>query len=104
VLAEVGDGWLGPAHFESVADTVRRLEAAGFVDVEAWLQREPTRFEPGEPFEAFLTTAVLAPQLERLPGPERQPFVREVVRRLGVPELDYVRLNVVARRASTRSP
>ncbi len=102
VLASVGDGWLGPAHFESVLATVRRLDAAGFVDVSAWLNDEPTLFEAGAPFEAFLATAVLGPQLDRLAEPEQMGFVREVARRLGRPVLDYVRLNVVARRAAAQ--
>ena len=32
VLATVGDGWLGPAHFETPEATRDRLAAAGFVD------------------------------------------------------------------------
>ena len=100
VLATVGDGWLGPAHFESVAATRDRLEAAGFVDVEAWLNDESTTFEVGAPFVQFLETVVLGPHLDRLPAPERRPFAEEVARRLGRPELDYVRLNVVARRGA----
>jgi trans-aconitate 2-methyltransferase len=98
VLATVGDGWLGPAHFETPADTERRLRAAGFVDIEAWLQREPTTFEPGEAFERFLATVVLGPQLDRLPPGDRPAFVHEVAVRLGEPVLEYVRLNVDATR------
>jgi trans-aconitate 2-methyltransferase len=98
ILRSMGDGWPGPAHFETVLATVRRLDAAGFVDVEAWLEPQPTAFEPGEPFAAFLRTVVLGPHVDRLPEAEREPFVAEVVRRLGRPVLDYVRLNVVARR------
>ena len=103
VLATIGDGWPGPAHFESAAATTARLEAAGFVDVEAWLTREPTSFEPGEPFVTFLATVVLGPHLDRLRERDRRPFAEEVARRLGRPELDYVRLNVVARRGSGAS-
>ena len=97
VLAGIGDGWLGPAHFETPESTRGRLETAGFVGVEAWLSREPTTFAPGEPFETFLATVVLGPHLERLPDSERAAFVHEVARRLPGPALDYVRLNVVAR-------
>jgi trans-aconitate 2-methyltransferase len=80
--------------------TVRRLDRAGFVDIECWLTDEPTRFEPGEPFETYLRTVVLGAHLERLPEPERDPFVREVAERLLEPVIDYVRLNIVARRSS----
>jgi trans-aconitate 2-methyltransferase len=99
VVASIGDGWLGPAHYETVEATTRRLAAAGFVDVEAWLHREPTRFEPGEPFETFLRTVILGPQVDRLPPNDRAAYVHEVATRLGEPLVDYVRLNVIARRA-----
>ncbi|HEY3523315.1 MAG TPA: methyltransferase domain-containing protein [Candidatus Limnocylindrales bacterium] len=96
VLAAMGDGWLGPAHFETAEATDRRLTATGWTNVRCWLRPEPTRFEPGEPFERFLTTVALGPHLDRLPPDARRPFVREVVRRLGEPVLDFVRLNVDA--------
>jgi trans-aconitate 2-methyltransferase len=100
VLAAIGDGWLGPAHFETPLATVRRLDAAGFVDIECWLKDEPTRFEPGEPFESFLRTVVLGPNLDRLHQAEHAAFVHEVASRLPEPLIDYVRLNIVARRSS----
>lgn len=99
VLATIGDGWLGPAHFESPMATTRRLDAAGYVDIECWLSDEPTRFEPGEPFETFLRTVVLGPQLARLPEDQQAGFVRAVADALGEPVIDYVRLNITARRS-----
>jgi trans-aconitate 2-methyltransferase len=101
-LARVGDGWLGPVHFATPLDTVRRLDAAGFVDIECWLTDEPTRFEPGEPFETYLRTVVLGAHLERLPPSEHDEFVASVVAGIGEPLIDYVRLNIVARRSSVR--
>jgi trans-aconitate 2-methyltransferase len=100
VLAGIGDGWLGPAHYETVLATTRRLDAAGYVDIDCWLSNEPTRFEPGEPFETFLRTVVLGPNLERLPPGERDAFVHQVATGVGEPVIDYVRLNIMARRAS----
>ena len=100
VLATVGDGWLGPAHYETPMATVRRLDASGFVDIECWLQDEPTWFEPGEPLETYLRTVILGANLERLPADERAGFVHEVAVRLPEPLIDYVRLNIVARRSS----
>jgi trans-aconitate 2-methyltransferase len=99
VLATVGDGWLGPAHFETPAATRIRLEAAGFVDIETWLNPEPTALEPGEPLETYLATVVLGGHLERLPAADRKAFVRDVAGRLARPEIDYVRLNILATRA-----
>jgi trans-aconitate 2-methyltransferase len=100
VLATIGDGWLGAVHFETVAATTRRLEAAGFDDIECWMTDEPTRFEPGEPFATYLRTVVLGAHLERLPPTEHDAFVRAVAEGVGEPLIDYVRLNIVARRAS----
>jgi len=100
VLASIGDGWLGPVHFETPMATVGRLDAAGFVDIECWLTDEPTWFEPGEPFETYLRTVVLGGHLERLPPDERAAFVHDVASRLPDPLIDYVRLDIVARRSS----
>jgi trans-aconitate 2-methyltransferase len=99
VLATIGDGWPGAAHYETPMATVRRLDAAGFVDVECWLTDEPTRFEAGEPFETFLRTVILGGHLERLPADERDAFVRTVADQLPEPVVDYVRLNILARRS-----
>lgn len=101
-LADVGDGWLGPVHFETPLATTTRLDTAGFVDIECWLTDEPTRFEPGEPFETYLRTVVLGAHLERLPPDEHDAFVRAVADGIGEPVIDYVRLNIVARRALSR--
>jgi trans-aconitate 2-methyltransferase len=98
VLATLGDGWLGDVHFETPAATERRLAGAGFVDIETWLQPEPTRFEAGEAFETYLRTVVLGSHVARLPATDRDAFVAEVAARLGEPLIDYVRLNIVARR------
>ena len=100
VLATIGDGWTGPAHFETVLATTRRLDAAGYVDIDCWLTDEPTRFEPGEPFETYLRTVVLGAHVERLPPGERDAFVHAVAEGVGEPVIDYVRLNIVARRSS----
>ena len=99
VLVTIGDGWLGPVHFETPEATTDRLVAAGFVDVRCWLTEEPTRFEPGAPFEAYLRTVVLGAHLERLEPADRDPFVHEVASRLAEPAIDYVRLNIDALRA-----
>jgi trans-aconitate 2-methyltransferase len=99
VLATIGDGWLGPVHFETPEATTDRLAAAGFVDIRCWLADEPTRFDPGEPFEAYLRTVVLGAHMERLAPTERDPFVHEVATRLGDATIDYVRLNIDAVRA-----
>ena len=65
VLGRTGDGWLGDKYFATPLDTTRRLDAAGYVDIECWLTDEPTWFDPGEPFETFLRTVILGAHLER---------------------------------------
>ncbi len=99
VVAEVGERWPGPWHFATPEETTARLQAAGFIDVEAWLHDEPTTIEAGEPMETFLATVILRAHLARLPSDERAGFVTRVAEGLPGTELDYVRLNLVARRA-----
>jgi len=100
VLARTGDGWLGSKHYATPLDTERRLMAAGYVEVACWLTDEPTRFEPGEPFATLRRTVVLREDLGRLPPSEPDAFVKAVVDQLPEPILDYVRLNITARRAN----
>ncbi len=97
-VTQVGETWAGPWTFSTPEEATARLVAAGFVDVEAWLHDEPTRIEPGEPLETFLRTVVLRLHLERLPEDRRPGFVRAVAERLPGGGIDYVRLNLVARR------
>jgi trans-aconitate 2-methyltransferase len=99
VLARVGDGWPGETRYETPEATAARLAAAGFTDIECWLQDEPTDFEAGAPFEEYLRTVVLGSHVARLPEAERGAFVHEVASRLPTARIDYVRLNMLARRA-----
>jgi trans-aconitate 2-methyltransferase len=85
--------------FETAEATRDRLEASGFTEIHTWLSKEPTRFEPGEPFESFLETVCLRTYLDHLPEDRRKPYVAAVAKGIGEPVLDYVRLNIVARRA-----
>ena len=98
-VAEVGETWPRPWAFAGPEDTAARLAGAGFVDIETWLHDEPTRIEPGEALETFLRTVVLRLHVDRLPEEQRAGYVRAVAERLPAGDLDYVRLNIVARRA-----
>lgn len=95
---EAGDDWEGAVYFASIHDTTTRLRAAGFDDVLVWTHDEPTRFEPGEPLETFLATVVLRAHLARMPESRRAAFVHDVASRLREPVIEYVRLNILARR------
>jgi trans-aconitate 2-methyltransferase len=85
-------------NFQTSAATTARLERSGFEDIRTWLSDAPTPFEPGAPLEAFLATVCLRSHLDGLAPEEREPFVRAVAARMPEPVLDYVRLNIVARR------
>jgi trans-aconitate 2-methyltransferase len=100
ILATLGDGWTGPWTFATPEETASRLAAAGFSSIRTWLQPEPTPVEPGEPTAAYLRTVILGDHLARLPVDEREPFVAAVASRLPRPLIDYVRLNISARRGS----
>lgn len=99
-LATIGDGWLGPAHFETPEATEARLAAAGFVDIRCWLTEESVGFADRDALETYLRTVILGAHLERLPPEEHDGFVRAVADRLPTLAIDYVRLNIVARRGA----
>ena len=88
-------GWEGPWYFATAEATAERLEAAGFERVDCRL--EPRPVSPAEP-EAFLATVCLGHHLERLPEDQRTRFVERVASAAAPLELDYVRLNIDARR------
>jgi trans-aconitate 2-methyltransferase len=82
--------------FPGPEETTERLRRAGFERVSAWL--EPSRVTPDDP-AGFLRTVVLGVHLEQLPSELREPFVSRVLAGAGQPlGLDYVRLNIDARR------
>lgn len=97
-LAGRPESWL----FAGARDTVRRLEGAGFTDAGAWLEEDPAVFGTTDEGTVFLAAVVLRHHLERLPHDLRAPFVRAVAERRTRPdgrvEIDYVRLNLEARR------
>jgi trans-aconitate 2-methyltransferase len=86
----------GDWHFASDTETAERLDRAGFTDVRCWLEPQPVR--PEEPY-AFLKAVSLGSHLARLPEELESPFIEAVIEEMGEPlELDYVRLNIDARR------
>lgn len=52
-----------------------------------------------EQFESYLATVVLGAHLQRLPAEQHEEFIRAVAARVAEPVVDYVRLNIRARRA-----
>jgi trans-aconitate 2-methyltransferase len=83
-------------NFASPEETERRLDGAGFTDVDAWLQPKPVL--PENPRE-FMRVVTLGLHLARLPATLQDPFVDAVAAEMPKPvTLNYVRLNIEARR------
>lgn len=92
--AEHFEGWIAPWNYAGAEITERRLRAAGFAQARCWLSDAPST--PDEPRE-FLRTIVLGPHVQRLPEQLREPFLDQVLARVGEPVvIDYVRLNIEA--------
>jgi trans-aconitate 2-methyltransferase len=79
-------------------ETAERLRQAGFVDVHTWCHPEPVPFPNGEGLTPFLETVCLREHLATLPEKERHAFAEAVAAAMPAPVIDYVRLNMVARR------
>jgi len=96
---------LGTATFEgnkvfaSAEETTARLRRAGFDEIRCWLHDEPTPFDRLEELATFLKTVALGSHVVSMSAEEADAFALEVARRLPRLELDYVRLNIEARRA-----
>jgi trans-aconitate 2-methyltransferase len=87
-----------PTYFAGPRETEERLIAAGFAEARSWLEPQPVR--PDEP-AAFIEAVCLGSHLDRLPGDLRGPYLRAVLDLVGPdPELDYVRLNISARKGA----
>ena len=86
-----------PWNFATPEETAERLHASGFTDVQTWLHEAPA--QPDEPRE-FLRTVVAGPYLEQVDPAEHDRLLDAIIAQLGDPvTVDYVRLNVVARRS-----
>jgi trans-aconitate 2-methyltransferase len=86
-------GW-SPWCYAGPEETEARLGDAGFAEARAWLVERPTT---PEDVATFVRTSILPAHLNRLPDERREPFAAAVLERVE-PPLDYVRLNVSARR------
>jgi trans-aconitate 2-methyltransferase len=95
-FAEHLSDWPGDWHFASPSDTDARLRRLGFTDV--WCWRTEVRVEPDDA-AGYLGAICCGSFVERLPEELRETFVEEVVAELPEPVvLEYVRLNILARR------
>jgi len=98
IISGMGHTFGGGKTFATAEETRARLEAAGFEDIDTWLNDEPTPI-PQEDLEAFMETVCLGGIVDDMGADERAHFVHEVASRMPEPVIDYVRLNITARRA-----
>ncbi len=96
-LGGMGEDFTGHKHFAGAEETRRRLGDAGFVDVETWLHPEPSPVPAGD-LEPYLEAICLGDHVEGMAEEDRARFVHEVASRMPEPLIDYVRLNIRARR------
>jgi trans-aconitate 2-methyltransferase len=95
-FAEFFTGWERPWNYATAEETAQRLTRAGFADVKTWLEDRPTRLD--EP-RSFVQTVCLVRHLDPLPPELHDAFIDAVLSRFEQPlVLDYVRLNMTARR------
>jgi trans-aconitate 2-methyltransferase len=87
----------GAWYYASPEDTRRRLAASGFTDIEVWTHPEPTPIDPAE-LGTYLETVCLRTLVAPMGGDERATFLARVAEAMGEPVIDYLRLNMVARR------
>jgi trans-aconitate 2-methyltransferase len=89
--------WVRPWNYATAEETAERLERAGFDEISTWLEEKPTPLEDPRP---FVSTVCLVRHLDPLPPELRDRFIDTVLERYDRPfVLDYVRLNMTARRA-----
>ncbi|MEA2622329.1 MAG: trans-aconitate 2-methyltransferase [Chloroflexota bacterium] len=96
-LASVGEDYRARYNFADPETTRERLEAAGFVDIDTWLQPEPTAFASDRELVDYLVTVIMR-QLSGRPAEDLPALAAEAARLLPGREVDYVRLNITARR------
>ncbi len=97
------EAWTQPWNYATAEETEARLQRAGFTEVSCWLEPKPTT--PPEP-RTFARTVCLVRHLDVLPRELHDQFLdrvmERVIARVGEPVvLDYVRLNITARREGT---
>lgn len=84
-------------HMAGVVETVERLAANGFGHIDAWLQPQTIAFGTRADMLEYIVTPYLRPATG-LPDEELYRLADAVADRLGVLAIDYVRLEVTARK------
>ena len=87
-------GFEEPWFYADAEETAERLGAAGFEQIETWLQ--PWDVVPSDPRE-FMRTLILKPHVDSLPAELHEQLLDDVQIAVGEPfSLRYVRLNISA--------
>jgi trans-aconitate 2-methyltransferase len=94
----LGFDLVGRWNFASPAETARRLEGSGFGAVRVWSHPEPTGFRDRDGLIDFLENGCLGELLAGVGASERRDLADRVADAMDEPVIDYVRLNIVARR------
>ncbi len=93
-------GFGDAAHYESAEETEKRLDAAGFHDIQASTQPAPTRFPSREAFAEFVTKVNLHRYVALLPDRLKKAFVENLAEQASKDDppftLDYLRLTIRA--------
>ena len=97
-LDELGIEWRGFNRYAGAAESARWLTDAGFCDVWTWLSSEPVEFDEQEALVDYLLGGVLAPYIAHCQADEQRRIAEAIVGRLESRVLEFVRLNVLARR------
>jgi len=86
--------------YYSPEQTQARLQAAGFTQIETWLEPSPQTFPDAQALADFGRAVVMRNHLAVLPAALHEDFIhavsQEIQRRQGAYVLDYVRLNADA--------
>jgi trans-aconitate 2-methyltransferase len=94
--------WTEPTYYSDPETAARRMQAAGFEDVETSLEPAPTSFDSPVEFQEFIANVCVRYHVARLPSRERETFLRglTVAAVADTPPLtlDYWRLNLSGRR------
>jgi trans-aconitate 2-methyltransferase len=87
-------------NFADVVETRARLQRAGFEQIQVRLVADEARLGDHAQLEAFVATVMLAAELREMPREDHAAFVAEVCDRLPEPAIDFVRLQIEARRGA----
>lgn len=83
--------------YAGTEETDLRLRKAGFTDVECWLHDAPILLAQGD-LASYLRTVILGGEVARRTPQDADELVHAVAAAMDAPLIDYVRLNITARR------